>query len=37
MSLRERAGYYYFDLGKGCAEAVLLAANEEYSLGMDEA
>ncbi|WP_235371343.1 C-GCAxxG-C-C family (seleno)protein [Pseudoflavonifractor phocaeensis] len=37
MSLKERAGYYYFTLDKSCAEAVLLAANEVYSLGLTEA
>ena len=37
MSLKERAGYYYFTLDKGCAEAILLAANEVYELGLTEA
>ena len=37
MSLKERAGYYYAVLGKGCAEAILLAANEVYDLGLTEA
>ena len=37
MSLRERAGYYYYTLDKGCAEAILLAANEVYELGLTEA
>ena len=36
MSLKERAGYYYFTLGKGCAEAILLAASEAYDLGLTE-
>ena len=36
MSLKERAGYYYFTMGKGCAEAVLMAANEAYDLGLTE-
>lgn len=37
MSLKERAGYYYFDCDKGCAEAILLAANDVYGLGITEA
>ena len=37
MSLKEKAGYYYFTLDKGCAEAILLAANEIYELGLTEA
>ena len=37
MSLKERAGYYYFTLDKCCAEAILLAANEVYELGLTEA
>ena len=37
MSLKEKAGYYYFTLDKGCAEAILLAANEVYELGLTEA
>jgi C_GCAxxG_C_C family probable redox protein len=37
MSLKERAGYYYHTLDKGCAEAILLAANEVYGLGLTEA
>ena len=37
MSLKERAGYYYAVLDKGCAEAILLAANEVYDLGLTEA
>lgn len=36
MSLKEKAGYYYYTLEKGCAEAVLLAANEVYELGLTE-
>ena len=36
MSLKERAGYYYYTLDKGCAEAILLAANEVYDLGLTE-
>lgn len=36
MSMKERAGYYYYTLDKGCAEAVLLAANEVYGLGLTE-
>lgn len=34
MSLKERAGYYYETLDKGCAEAILLAANDIYKLGI---
>ena len=34
--LKERAAYYYFDQGKSCAEAILLAANEAYSLNLTE-
>lgn len=37
MSLKERAGYYYYTLDKGCAEAILLAAGEVYGLGLTEA
>ena len=37
MSLKERAGYYYAVLDKGCAEDILLAANEVYDLGLTEA
>ena len=36
MSLKERAGYYYDTFDKGCAEAILLAANETYHLGLTE-
>ena len=28
MKLRERAGYYYGEMDKGCAVGILLAANE---------
>jgi len=34
MSLREKAAYYYGTLGKHCPEAILLAANDEYALGL---
>ena len=34
--LKEKASYYYLDLGKSCAEAILLAANEVYGLGLSE-
>lgn len=34
MSLKERAGYYYETLDKGCAEAILLAADDVYKLGI---
>ena len=37
MSLKEKAGFYYYTMDKGCAEAILLAANDVYSLGMTEA
>ena len=37
MQLKERAGYYYASADKGCAEAILLAANEVYGLGLTEA
>ena len=37
MSLKEKAGYYYYTLDKGCAEAILLAASEVYGLGLTEA
>ncbi|MDD6212849.1 MAG: C-GCAxxG-C-C family (seleno)protein, partial [Clostridiales bacterium] len=36
MLLKERAGYYYYTLDKGCAEAILMAANEVYSLGLTD-
>ncbi len=32
--LREKAAHYYFALGKSCAEAVLLAANDQYQLNL---
>ena len=34
--LKEKAGEYYFVQDKSCAEAILLAANEVYHLGMTE-
>ena len=34
--LKEKAGQYYFVQDKSCAEAILLAANEAYHLGMTE-
>ena len=34
--LKEKAGQYYFAQDKSCAEAILLAANEAYHLGMTE-
>ena len=37
MSLKERAGYYYFTLKKSCAEGILLGASEVYGLGLTEA
>ena len=36
MELKEKAGYYYGVQDKGCAEAILLAANEVYGLGLTE-
>ena len=36
MSLGEKAGYYCKSLGKSCAEGILLAANEEYGLGLTQ-
>ena len=37
MSLSQKAGYYYGDLGKNCAEGLLLAANDEYGTAFTEA
>lgn len=34
--LKEHATYYYMEDGCNCAEAVLLAANKEYNLGLAE-
>ena len=34
--LKEKAAYYYFDQGKSCAEAILLAASDVYSLALTE-
>lgn len=34
--LKEKAGQYYFVQDKAAAEAILLAANEAYHLGMTE-
>ena len=34
--LKEYATYYYMEDGCNCAEAVLLAANKEYNLGLAE-
>lgn len=34
--LKEHATYYYMEDGCNCAEAVLLAANREYDLGLSE-
>ena len=36
LMLKEKAGQYYFVQDKSCAEAILLAANEAYHLGMTE-
>ncbi len=35
MSMKEKAAYYYATMGKHCPEAILLAANDEYGLGLD--
>ncbi|MDD6160749.1 MAG: C-GCAxxG-C-C family (seleno)protein, partial [Oscillospiraceae bacterium] len=35
--LKDNIVYYYRDLGKNCAEAIILAANEKYNLGLNEA
>lgn len=37
MPLKEKAGDYYLSADKGCAVAILMAANEEYKLGLTEA
>ena len=37
MNMKERAGYYYSTHNKGCAEAILLAANDVFGLGLTEA
>ncbi len=34
MTLIEQASYYYGEQGKNCAVAILLAANDVYSLGL---
>lgn len=34
--LREKAAYYYRDMGKSCAEAILMAANEQYRINLTE-
>lgn len=34
--LKDKMIYYYKEKGKNCAEAVLLAANEEYDLGLND-
>ena len=34
--LKERATYYYMEDGCNCAEAVLLAANDVYGLGLSD-
>lgn len=34
--LKEKAAYYYGTLDKSCAEAILMAANDVYGLGMAE-
>ena len=34
--LKEKAAYYYGTLGKGCGEAILLAANDVYDLKLSE-
>lgn len=37
MTIKEKASYYYSTQYKGCAEAILLAANDVYELGITEA
>ena len=37
MPLKEKAGEYYAAADKGCAVAILMAANETYALGLTEA
>lgn len=37
MDMKEKAIYYYITQDMGCAEAILLAANDVYSLGLTEA
>lgn len=34
--MKEKAAHYYGDLGKNCAEGILLAANEVYHLGLTD-
>lgn len=34
--LKDRAVHYYYDQNRNCAEALLLAANDEYALGLSE-
>lgn len=34
--LREKTTYYYSMMGKGCAESILLAANDSYNLKLTE-
>ena len=36
MSLKTSVDHYYTELGKGCAESLLMAANEVYGLGLTE-
>ncbi len=36
MSLAEKTKHYYTEKNKNCAEAILLAANEIYGLGLSE-
>ncbi|WP_432651282.1 C-GCAxxG-C-C family (seleno)protein [Huintestinicola sp.] len=37
MDMKEKASYYYGSQNKGCAEAILLAANDVYGLGLTDA
>ena len=36
MTLAERTLYYYNERGMNCAEAILLASNDQYGLGLSE-
>lgn len=37
MNLSEQSKIYYNEKGKNCAEAILLAASDKYSLGLGDA
>lgn len=34
--LKENAAHYYFEQGKSCAEAILMAASDVYDLGLTQ-